>query len=320
MNSMNNVNHHLCPCTQKARILLNNNKYYCENKYCNYSLNNGGFNSINGIPILINFEKCDTVCTKIAYEKLKSIYIRRADSYIYKKLKNLVYGNNTKTIRNCNLFINKLKILNKKSKVLIIGSGTIGQGSESLYASENLMVTGIDIYPSLTVDFIADSHYLPFKDSVFDGVWIQAVLEHVVDPVLVVSEIHRVLISNGIVYSEAPFMQHIHEGAYDFFRFTGSAHRGLFREFNLIDIGVVGGSATAFAWSLRHLVQSLFNCKKLAIVLSIPFIFFGRILDKFIKKNNNWDGASATYFMGEKNNISISHKEILQIYTEDKEN
>jgi len=61
---------------------------------------------------------------------------------------------------------------------------------------------------------------------VFDAVWIQAVLEHVLDPVRVVAEIHRVLRPGGLVYSEIPFMQEVHEGAYDFtrFRLSGMPH------------------------------------------------------------------------------------------------
>ncbi len=51
------------------------------------------------------------------------------------------------------------------------------------------------------------------------------------EPERVVSEIARVLKPAGMVYSEIPFMQQVHEGAYDFTRFTDSGQRWLFRQF-----------------------------------------------------------------------------------------
>ena len=86
--------------------------------------------------------------------------------------------------------------------MLVIGAGEKGSGTEKLFSTENISTVGTDIYSSKTVNVIADAHYLPFKNEEFDGVWIQAVLEHVVDPNLVVSEIHRVLKPDGIVYAE----------------------------------------------------------------------------------------------------------------------
>ena len=64
---------------------------------------------------------------------------------------------------------------------------------------------------------------MPFKE--IDLVIIQAVLEHVMYPNKVVSEIYRVLKNDGLIYSETPFMQQVHEGPYDFSRFTESGHR-----------------------------------------------------------------------------------------------
>ena len=66
---------------------------------------------------------------------------------------------------------------------------------------------------------IADAHYIPFRDGSFQGVLIQAVLEHVIEPEKVVGEIHRVLAKDGVVYSEI-FMQQVHEGAFDITRFS----------------------------------------------------------------------------------------------------
>jgi ubiquinone/menaquinone biosynthesis C-methylase UbiE len=98
------------------------------------------------------------------------------------------------------------------------------------------------------------THDLPFADNSFDGVVVQAVLEHVVDRRAAWRR-HRVLKGRGVVYAETPFMQQVHMGPYDFTRFTHSGHRRLFRWFR-------GGRAApcgpgmALAWAYQHFLLS----------------------------------------------------------------
>ena len=75
------------------------------------------------------------------------------------------------------------------------------------------------------------------------------------------AEIHRVLKPGGLVYAETPFMQQVHEGAYDFTRFTESGHRYLFARFDLIDSGVTAGAGTQLLWSLDYFVRGLFRSR-----------------------------------------------------------
>ena len=122
-----------------------------------------------------------------------------------------------------------------------------GGGAEMnavLYENEALDILAFDIYGSSMVQFIGDAHRIPLADQTVDAVWIQAVLEHVLNPAQVVDEIPRVLRADGLVYAETPFMQQVHEGPYDFTRFTDSGHRWLFRKFEMIDSGTVMGSGT----------------------------------------------------------------------------
>jgi 2-polyprenyl-3-methyl-5-hydroxy-6-metoxy-1,4-benzoquinol methylase len=64
----------------------------------------------------------------------------------------------------------------------------------------------LDIYDSQNVDILADDHSVLFKRGLFDLVIIQAVLEHVLNPEKVVSEISRVLRAEDVVYAETLFM------------------------------------------------------------------------------------------------------------------
>ena len=118
--------------------------------------------------------------------------------------------------------------------MVVVGGGANQHGLDRLYQDPSINVIGFDIYGSDLVQFIADGHSIPLASGSVDAVVVQAVLEHVLDPPQVVREIHRVLRPDGIVYAETAFMQQVHEGAYDFTRYTESGHRWLFRDFELI--------------------------------------------------------------------------------------
>ena len=117
----------------------------------------------------------------------------------------------------------------RRPRILVIGGGTVGDGLEELYADRAIDLLAFDVYASANVQLVGDGHPIPLADGTVDGVIIQAVLEHVLEPVVVAGEIHRVLREGGVVYADTPFMQQVHEGAYDFTRFTESGHRYLFR-------------------------------------------------------------------------------------------
>ena len=77
--------------------------------------------------------------------------------------------------------------------ILVVGSGEIGRVMRPITEDPDLTVISTDVYMSPTVNIIADAHSLPFPDESFDSVICQVVLEHVLDPVQCVAEIHRVL-------------------------------------------------------------------------------------------------------------------------------
>ena len=75
------------------------------------------------------------------------------------------------------------------------------------------------------------------------------------------NEIYRVLNKKGIVYAETPFMQQVHEGAYDFARFTVLGHRYLFKDFEMIEIGGNKGPEFVLAWAVRYFFWALIRNK-----------------------------------------------------------
>ncbi|HUD93666.1 class I SAM-dependent methyltransferase [Sphingobium sp.] len=201
----------------------------------------------------------------------------------------------------------------RSSSVLVIGGGTIGQGTDALYDCPMARVIALDIYQTANTHLIADAHHIPLCDDAVDAVVIQAVLEHVIDPQAVVDEIWRVLRPGGMVYAETPFLQHVHEGPYDFMRFTESGHRYLFRKFALVGSGVSGGPGTQLLWSIDYFFKSLFRSRRIGKIFKMAFSWL-QWLDPLIRSDYGSDAASGTFFLGRKSNRTISPREIVEFY------
>lgn len=78
-------------------------------------------------------------------------------------------------------------------RVLVVGARVVGEGMHRLEAEGRLDLVEADIAFGPRTSLVCDAHDLPFEAGSFDGVVVQAVLEHVVDPFRCVQEIHRVL-------------------------------------------------------------------------------------------------------------------------------
>jgi SAM-dependent methyltransferase len=77
---------------------------------------------------------------------------------------------------------------------------------------------------------------IPGEDNRYDGTICNEVLEHCVDPVKLLSEMHRVLKPGGKLMVTVPFIWGIHEAPYDFRRYS---HYGLVRELESVGFVVV---------------------------------------------------------------------------------
>jgi SAM-dependent methyltransferase len=206
------------------------------------------------------------------------------------------------------------RLLPRDAVVLVVGGGTVGNGTEALYADPGLRLIAFDILPTEVVQVVADGHRIPLLSGSVDAVVVQAVLEHVLDPAQVVAEIHRVLRPGGLVYAETPFMQQVHAGRYDFTRFSDSGHRWLFRRFSEVERGVVAGPGTALTWSIDHLVRALCRSRTAGQLARLVF-FWLRFADRFADARYAADGASALYFLGRRAERSLTPAEVLAGYT-----
>ena len=266
---------------------------------------------IEDYPILIDFEK--SVLKREQVKSLSSVTERHSYSGLLSIVNDLVSPPQSATAENVEQILNLLLKGNDNARVLIVGGGAIGQGMGPFYKDSRIELVAFDIYASPWVQFLADAHNIPLPENNFDAVIIQAVLEHVLVPEKVVSEIYRVLKSNGIVYAETPFLQHVHEGAYDFTRFTESGHRYLFRKFELIKSGVSAGAGTQLLWSLDNFARGIFRSRKIGKIIKL-FFFWLQYCDRLIPAPYNIDSASGVFFLGKKKNSEINVEEIITHY------
>jgi SAM-dependent methyltransferase len=137
------------------------------------------------------------------------------------------------------------------ARLLDIGAGT------RRYARP---VTTVDASPLPGIDVVASAESLPLEDGSFDGVLLKAVVHQIRDLDAALAETRRVLAPSGRVMVEAPFLQGYNAGPQgDYWRFTPDGLRALLELSGLQVLrgGVIGGPASAVAWSLAEMLAML---------------------------------------------------------------
>lgn len=303
-----------CPICH-AELKQAEEHYECMNSECATR-----FPIVDGIPVLIN-EQSSVFSIDDVISHRKPIFFGNINENRLKKIiRSLIptISKNIKAKLNYSRMSHELLKQSTSPLVLVIGGGILGQGMESLANNTAIELVESDISFCPRTILICDAHDIPFKDKSFDGVIVQAVLEHVVDPYRCCEEIHRVLKEQGVVYAETPFMQQVHGGRYDFTRFTYLGHRRLFRRFEEIDSGAVCGPGMALAWSYQYFLLSFTTSKTLRRLLRVfasLTSFYLKYFDYYlINKPGTLDAASGYYFMGRKAERALSDRDLIKLY------
>lgn len=269
---------------------------------------------VSGKPALVDFENSVLEADRLHATGGASEYGRKG---LGPKLFELLYGRNRVAPVAVERMVDELRdscaALGRRPRILVIGGGAVGNGLEAFYADTTIDIVAFDIYMSPNVQFIGDGHAIPLADGSIDGVVVQAVLEHVLQPEIVAAEIHRVLRMGGIVYADTPFMQQVHEGPFDFTRYTDSGHRYLFRGFDRIDSGQVAGAGTALMWAIRYWARALTRSVVIGGLIGHCF-FWLRYTDAILDPKYSLDAASSVFFLGRKTTRSITRGDIIDYY------
>jgi SAM-dependent methyltransferase len=298
-----------CPVCQGNDISSSDTNYFCEKCQTRFPV-------FNNVPIMINDSNSLFKTSEYLKEGVKS------------DLSASFKGNFFVPSLSTNFSFNRIMLdlknrlnLDVPANILVIGAG-LQANKISLILNKsnkhNLVFTDVDI--AANINIICDAHNLPFKNDKFDAVITTAVLEHVIQPDIVVSEIVRVLRQDGYIYSEIPFIQQVHEGAYDFTRYTATGHRRLFNRFNEIEVGIVAGPGTSLAWTLENFFLSLIPAnflyfrKFFKIITRFSFFWLKYFDYYFINIKECIDSASCTFFYGTKAKSAISDDMIISRY------
>lgn len=297
-------------CPQcKTPVIRSGPDWHCSSDAC--SMSREPFVVVAGVPALVDYTR--SVLSRDALEATNAASLVSRTN-LWGPMRQMLHPANVTAERVVSSMVSLLTTeCTSRPRILVIGGGAVGEGLEALYLDENIDIVGFDVYASKHTQFVADGHQIPLTDGAVDGVIIQAVLEHVLEPAVVVSEIERVLRHGGLLYADTPFMQQVHEGAYDFTRFTESGHRFVFRNFERIESGVVAGAGTALRWSINYFVRALTRSVTIGRIAALLFFWLSH-MDRFLDPSHSADGASSVYFFGRKSEHSMTAKQAISHY------
>lgn len=271
----------------------------------------------NGVPVLIDDERSVFSIADFVEDR-PTTYAKGAGPIrrIGRLLPTL--NLNLRAKANFGRFFRMLADESERPRVLIVGGAVEGEGFDAGSLESRFELVETDVAFGERTGLICDAHDLPFKAGSFDGVVVQAVLEHVLDPHRCVAEIIRVLGPGGLVYAETPFIQQVHAGRYDFTRFTHLGHRRLFAGFDEIESGASCGTGMALAWSYAYFLESFFRSpafRRAAVAFARLTGFWLKYFDYLtIDRPTSFDAASSYYFLGRKSDDRLTDRKLIAGY------
>ena len=175
----------------------------------------------------------------------------------------------------------------KEIKVLVIGAGQKSRYYKEIFGKKT--VTS-DVHLQYGVDLVFDAHNIPFANETFDIVLAQQVLEHCIRPWQVAEEFERVVKKEGLIQIEVPFCFPYHSAPYDFFRYTYSGLRSLFRLCKVKDLTVPEGPFSSIAVVISTALIETSNFRIFRIIslalarfLLWPFKYFDFLISSKVK-------------------------------------
>ncbi len=301
-----------CPACQ-GRLEAGADRYVCTAAGCGQA-----YPILDGCPVLIH--EANSVFTLADFVEQRNTFYNLRPSRAGRWLDRVTprISRNVKAAGNFERLARLLLEATPDPLVLVLGGGVLGDGMARLAADARIELVESDVSFGPRTQLICDGHDIPFPADTFDGVIVQAVLEHVVDPHRVAEEIHRVLKPDALVYADTPFMQQMHGGRYDFERFSYWGHRRLFRRFSEVDSGVTCGPGMALAWSYTYFLRSFARGRRTRHLLN----FFASLTSFWLKYFDAYlvdrpgaiAAASGYYFLGRKSDVTLADRDLVQAY------
>lgn len=187
------------------------------------------------------------------------------------------------------------------TRILSIGGGPTRNNEREI----NL---NLGLFPN--VDIVGDAHHLPFLDGRVDGIWCNAVLEHVENLDQVVAEMQRVLRPGGYVFIFNPFLFGYHGYPGDYRRLTKTGLTKLFPDFDIVasgtGVGPTYGLLLLGDLYIQHFAPILLRTRRPKIIKAIQalytLLFYPlKHLDRILNRHEESHLlACMLYYMGRK--------------------
>jgi SAM-dependent methyltransferase/uncharacterized protein YbaR (Trm112 family) len=281
----------ICPHC-RSKVLPRGESFFCKSCGAVYPVS-------SGIPILI--DESVSAFQISSYRGPKPLTRKERAKRVLRSMLPTI-SMNVAAQRSFRQFREQLFALSLNPRVLIVGGATVGAGSEELLGDKGIEFVETDVAIDERTALVCDAHTLPFAEQTFDGVISQALMLYLQDFPRCVNEMMRVLKPGGLVYSDAPFMEQVVGGAYDFYRFTLTGHEYQFRNFEKIASGVSCGPAMATAWSMQYLLlsfsESLGARAAIRIFCKCTLCWMKYLDLLLVNKRGAVDAAAGTYFLG----------------------
>jgi SAM-dependent methyltransferase len=127
----------------------------------------------------------------------------------------------------------------------LLDVGGKGKPYASFFSSRVANHYVLDMVSSGSVDVVGDARNMPFCDASMDVVLITQVLEHVPEPIAVISEIKRVLKPGGTLLLSVPSIFPQHGSPGDYWRYMPQGLQWILRDFKSVSIEGEAGTVPA---------------------------------------------------------------------------
>ena len=190
----------------------------------------------------------------------------------------------------------KIRTLSGQLKGDLLDFGCGRKPYENLFVVNKYVGVDIEIsghnHRNSKIDVFYDGKFLPFRDESFDSLISFEVLEHVFNPDQIVSELNRVLKTNGKILISVPFCWNEHEIPFDYARYSSFGIRALLERhgFDVVEVHKTGNFLMVIIQLLILSIFELFKPLKLfgfalTLLFSIPLGLIGFIVWKIPVKN-----------------------------------
>jgi SAM-dependent methyltransferase len=151
-----------------------------------------------------------------------------------------------------------------------------------------------DMFPGPNIDIAGDASNTPFLEESFDTIISTQLLEHVERPWLVIKEIRRILKKGGVCILTAPFINPYHDDPGDYFRYTTSGIKSLFRNenFEIVECDSYGQLFTVLYGFIKFSFFNPYKKPKMgSYIINDLLLKIAKFLNKFTKNRIIYDSV-----------------------------